>query len=58
MQLGRGRGVWARCRAVCLANLGLKVVAVVIAVVLYVLVHRPTVPAPAEAPPAGGRCPP
>jgi len=57
MELRAARGAWARGRAGCLANLGLKLVAVLIAVVVYVLVHRPG-GEPPPAPPPPGSCPP
>lgn len=35
------RRMLGRCRAACFRNLGLKLVALVLAVIIYVLVHRP-----------------
>lgn len=46
------RAFYLRRRAGCLANLGLKVVALLIAIVIYVLVHRKTeesAPEPSDA---------
>jgi hypothetical protein len=57
MDLRAVRVFWVRCRAGCLANLGLKLVSLVIAVIIYVLVHRPAEEPPPEPEPAAGACP-
>jgi hypothetical protein len=56
MGSGGLRDLVQRGRVACFANMGLKLIALVIAVVIYVLVHRPREEPPAEAPVTG--CPP
>jgi hypothetical protein len=53
---GGVREILQRCRVVCFANLGLKLFALVVAVVIYVLVHRAREAPPADEPAAV--CPP
>lgn len=55
MAIGGVKDLVQRCRAALLANLGLKLVALVIAVISYVLIHRAPAAPPAAEPPA---CPP
>lgn len=56
MGIGGLRELVHRCRVACFANLGLKLIALVIAAVIYGLVHRtPAEPPVAEPAPA---CPP
>jgi len=53
MERGGLKYRFQRCCAACFANLGLKLIALVIAVVTYLLVHRP--PSAPKTPPT---CPP
>lgn len=56
MALGRVRDLVQRCRTACFANLGLKLIALVIAIIIHVLMQpSPEQPAPADEPPV---CPP